>query len=188
MPPARPHLLGIDDGPFDRRRDATVPLVSVMMEGADLVEGVAVGSFPIDGEGVTTYLAEWIRGQRWRAALQGIVLGGISIAGLALVDVTALARRLDLPVLVVTRRNPAGSTLGTALEAAGLHDRLPLLARTPPARRLAGGLYVAWAGTDEPTAAHLVRASCRKANVPEPLRLAHLIATALVRGASYGRV
>ena len=34
----RPHVLGIDDGPFDKSTDTTVPIVGVMMEGADLVE------------------------------------------------------------------------------------------------------------------------------------------------------
>lgn len=183
----RPHLLGIDDGPFEKGQDAPVPVVGVMMEGATLVEGVAVTSFPVDGAGATAFLADWVAGQRWREALQGVVLGGITLAGLGLVDLSALAERLGLPVLAVTRRDTAGSTLGAALRAAGFADRLPVLAHTPPAHRLAG-LYVSFAGTDRAGATHLVRASLLKANLPEPLRLAHLIATALVRGASYGKV
>ena len=47
-----------------------------MMEGATLVEGVAIGSFPVDGARVTEYLSAWIRKQRWFEAVQGIVLGG----------------------------------------------------------------------------------------------------------------
>ncbi len=34
----RPHVLGVDDGPFDKGVSRTVPLVGVTMEGPDLVE------------------------------------------------------------------------------------------------------------------------------------------------------
>ena len=85
----RPHVLGIDDGPFVKRRrphpsrapgsspaDET-PVVAVRTEGRDLVEGIAVSRFPIDGADATGFLAEWIRGLRFHQGLQGIVLGGI---------------------------------------------------------------------------------------------------------------
>jgi uncharacterized protein len=36
------HVLGIDDAPFDKRQSQPVRVVGVLMEGNDLVEGVAV--------------------------------------------------------------------------------------------------------------------------------------------------
>ncbi|WP_456428546.1 endonuclease dU [Rhodocaloribacter sp.] len=188
MHPARPHLLGIDDAPFDKRQAHEVPIVGVMMEGPDLIEGVAIDAFPVDGAGATDYLAAWVSGLRWHASLQAVVLGGVTIAGLGLVDLAALAERLGRPVLAVTRRDTSASALTGALRAAGLTDRLPILERLPPARRLDDGLYVACAGTDFAHAARLVRASLHKSSLPEPLRVAHLIGAALVRGASRGRV
>ncbi len=181
-------MLGIDDAPFRKGQAEDVPIVGVMMEGATLVEGVALGAFPVDGADATGYLAAWIGGQRWYAALQAVVLGGITIAGLGLVDLEALARRLARPVLAVTRRDTATSDLERALRAAGLSDRLAVLERAPPARRLADGLYVACAGAGPEEAERIVRATLHKALLPEPLRLAHLIGAALVRGASHGRV
>ena len=53
----RPHVLGVDDGPFEKGVSQTVPLVGVTMEGSDLVETVAITEFPIDGEDVTGFLA-----------------------------------------------------------------------------------------------------------------------------------
>ncbi len=188
MPGKRPHILGIDDAPFVKGQVEDVPMVGVMMEGATLVEGVALGAFPVDGAGATGYLAEWIAGMRWYAALQAVVLGGITIAGLGLVDIAALAERLGLPVLAATRRDTSKSELDHALRAAGLTDRLALLDRTPPAHRLEDGLYITIAGADVPHAERLVRATLNKAMLPEPLRLAHLIGAALVRGTSRGRV
>ena len=119
----RPHILGIDDGPFEKGSSQEVSLVAVVMEGRDLVEGVAVTRFPIDGDGVTAFLAGWISGLRFRPSLQGVVLGGITIAGLAVVDIQALSEAIGLPVLVVNRRDPSKHRLNGALEAAGLTDR-----------------------------------------------------------------
>jgi hypothetical protein len=47
---------------------------------------------------------------------------------------------------------------------------------------------VAHAGIERDAAEELVRASLRKSRLPEPLRVAHLIARALVTGESRGRV
>ncbi|MDX1649179.1 MAG: DUF99 family protein, partial [Myxococcota bacterium] len=107
--PPRPHVLGNDDGPFDKRRDARTPLVGVMTEGASRVEAVAVSSFPLDGADVTDFLVAWIRALRFRPSLQAVALGGVTLAGLAVVDVEALAEGLNLPVLVASRKDPARS-------------------------------------------------------------------------------
>src|SRR5918993_3518074 len=130
---ARPHVLGVDDAPFDKRQTGLVPILAVAMEAHDLIESVALTEFPVDGDGATEFLASWIAGLRARPMLQAVILGGITIAGLGVIDVSALADRLGLAVLVVTRHNPASSELADALRAAGLSDRLPLLERTPRA-------------------------------------------------------
>jgi endonuclease V-like protein UPF0215 family len=184
----RPHLIGIDDGPFEKDGDAATPIVGVVMEGSDLVEGVAMTRFPIDGAGVTDFLTAWIQGLRFRPGLQGIVLGGITIAGLAVVDVERLSRALELPVLVLNRKDPRNHRLAAALESAGLADRLEAVDRTPPSFPVREGLYLACAGASPEEAARLIDATRRKGEMPEPLRLAHLIASAVVRGESRGRV
>ena len=183
----RPHVLGIDDAPFHKDQSQDVPIVGVMMEGATLVEGLAFGSFPVDGEGATDYLAQWITGLRWHLTLQAVVLGGITLAGLGIIDLEKLAQHLAIPVMAVTRHNPAQSRLSYALTAAGFHERISLLEHIPPAHQLEPGLYVAISGTELTDAAQIIRATKGKARFPEPLRIAHLIGTALVEGQSKGR-
>jgi endonuclease V-like protein UPF0215 family len=190
MPPragTRPHLLGVDDGAFDKWTQADVPIVAVMMEGGDLVEAVAITRFAVDGDDATGFLAQWVGRARFRPALQGVVLGGITIAGLGVVDVAKLAKRLVLPVLVVNRRDPADHRLHAALAAAGLEERCAIVDRAPGAFRLDEGVFVSCAGIDEAGARSLLRASLAKSNVPEPLRLAHLIGRAVATGESRGR-
>jgi hypothetical protein len=185
--PARPRLLGIDDGPFTKGVDATTPLVAVFMEGADRIEGVALRSFPIDGDGVTAFLARWIGALRFRPAAHAVVLGGVTIAGLAVVDLPALAAALGLPVIAVSRRDPRGHRVAEALRAAGLAARVPLLERAPEAFRVDAGLHAAVAGAPRERAVALLAASRAKSALPEALRVAHLIAAAAVRGSSRGR-
>lgn len=184
---SRPHLLGIDDGAFDKHRDRDVPIVAVRTEGPDLVEGVALTRFPVDGDDATGFLASWIGELRLAQGLAGVVIGGVTIAGLGVVDVPALAGALALPVLVVNRRDPADHRLGDALRAAGLEKRLALVNACPPAFWIEGGPWVACAGIDPPRAAALVAAARRKSDLPEALRLAHLIARAVATGESRGR-
>jgi endonuclease V-like protein UPF0215 family len=88
----------------------------------------------------------------------------------------------------VNRREPAKSRIAEALTAADLADRLPIVRRSPPAIRVRPGLYMAFAGTDREHALALIEATLQKSRMPEPLRLAHLIASALERGQSRGRV
>lgn len=185
--PPRPHVLGIDDGPFDKRRDARTPVVGVMTEGASRVEAVAVTSFPVDGAEVTAFLAAWIRGLRFRPSLQAVALGGVTMAGLAVVDVEALAEDLALPVIVASRKDPARSRVAGALRAAGLPERIPTLERAPAAVAVEDGLHLAFAGLAEAEARGLLAAVRDKSALPEPVRVAHLIAAALVRGSSRGR-
>lgn len=183
----RPHVLGVDDGPFVVGRDADTPIVAVMTEGPAPVEAVAVTRFRIDGDAVTSFLADWITSLRLHPALQAIVLGGITIAGLGVVDLAALAERTGVPVVAVSRRDPRDHRLAAALGAAGLADRLAIVARAPAAFAAPNGLYLACAGASTDDAIALVSACRGKAHVPEPLRLAHLIARAIVTGESRGR-
>jgi uncharacterized protein len=184
----RPHLLGIDEGPFSKGQREPVPLVAALCEGADLLEAVATQAFPVDGDAATEFLARWLEGLRVTGSAQGVALGGITLAGLGLVDVRALADALHRPVLVVTRRPPDNARLREALAAAGLLARFPIAERSPAAFATDDGLWLAHAGIEREGALQLLRASRAKAKLPEALRIAHLIATALVRGESHGRV
>jgi len=183
----RPHTLGIDDGPFDKGQADPVRLVAVMMEGADLVESVAMASFPVDGDAATGFLSAWVQRLRAQRSIQVIVLGGITIAGLGVVDIRELAGATGIPVASVTRRDPSRSRLASALQAAGLADRLAIVENSPEAAPIGAGLFVSCAGAPAAEIHPLIRACLGKSNVPEPLRLAHLIARAAATGESRGR-
>jgi endonuclease V-like protein UPF0215 family len=184
----RPHTLGVDDAPFEKRQTGPVPVIAVAMEGSDLIESVALNEFPVDGKDATEFLSAWIGGLRTRPMLQAVIVGGITIAGLGIVDVAGLAERLGTAVLVVTRRDPARSEVADALRAAGLQDRLEVLQRIPRAYGVGEGLYLAHAGATRVEAERILIATLGKSKLPEPLRVAHLIGQAIVLRESRGRV
>jgi uncharacterized protein len=184
----RPHVLGIDEGPFVKSQAQPVPLVAALCEAGDLLEAVASNTFSVDGEGATEFLSRWLGGLRMCASLQAVALGGITLAGLGIVDVRALAEALGAPVLVVTRRPPDNARLREALAAAGLLTRFAIAERSPEAFDTGEGVWLAHAGVGRGEALALLRASRGKSKLPEALRVAHLFATALVRGESHGRV
>lgn len=182
-----PHVLGIDDGPFVKGESHDVPLAGVMTAGADLVECVAITRFAIDGDAVTDFLGDWIRDCRFGPSLRAVVFGGVTIAGLGVIDIERLSARLRRPVIVVNRRDPRHHRMQRAFAAAGLLDRLDLVEATPAAVRVSSGLFASFAGIDARSGAALLKSVTAKSQLPEPLRLAHLIATAVVRGQSQGR-
>jgi endonuclease V-like protein UPF0215 family len=180
-------VLGVDDGPFEKfAAGAEAPLVGVMMEGADLVEAVAVTRFPVDGDGATAFLGDWIESLRFRPALHAVLFGGITKAGLSVLEPEVLALRLRIPVLVLNRKPPRDEDLREALRAAGLADRIALLERAPAAFAHEG-IHLSVSGTSREEARALLESTRRKAALPEPLRIAHLIARAVATGESRGR-
>ncbi len=186
--PPRPHLLGIDDGAFEKYQRAAVPIVGVFMEGCDLVEGVATTRFPVDGADATAFLADWICGLRFHRALQGIVVGGITIAGLGVLDIRRLHSATEVPVLVVNRKRPTDDAVVGALRSAGLEERIATVENSPRAFDCGNRLFAACAGCSPEESRALLAATLGKARLPEPLRLAHLIARAMATGESRGRV
>jgi endonuclease V-like protein UPF0215 family len=180
-------VLGVDDGPVLKHvPGATTPIVGVMMEGPDLVEAVAVTRFAVDGADATDFLAGWIASLRFRPSLQAVVFGGITIAGLGIVDIRALSERLALPVISVNRRRPSNPPLNAALRAAGLAERIATLEAAPPSRPSAG-LFASAAGASRSEIDALLAAVIGKSGLPEPLRVAHLVARALEAGESRGK-
>jgi hypothetical protein len=116
-----------------------------------------------------------------------VLFGGITLAGLAVLDPNALAIELGAPVVVVNRKLRSDGPLRGALASAGFSERAALLEGAPQPFALPGGLHACIAGGSPELAAALVARTRAKSDLPEPLRLAHLFAHALVRGESRGR-
>lgn len=181
------HVVGFDDAPFAPSHRGDVPVVGAVYAGLRL-EGVLVGRVRRDGVNATETIARMVTRSRFRQ-LQLILLQGIAVAGFNVVDIEALRRRTSLPVLAVCRRAPRFARIRAALLARvpGGARKWALIERLGPMERT-GGVFVQRAGLESAEAAALIRRLAVNGNIPEPLRAAHLIAGALGRGESRGRV
>lgn len=182
------HVIGFDDAPFDQGHRGDVLIVGAVFAGARL-EGVVTGKVRRDGANAARVLADLIRGSRFHAHLQAVLLQGIAFAGFNVVDIGGLHRALALPVIVISRRRPDLSAIRGALlnHVRGGARKWRLIEQAGPMEPTAG-LYIQRVGITATDADALIRRLAIHGNVPEPLRTAHLIAGGLVLGESTGRV
>jgi endonuclease V-like protein UPF0215 family len=182
------HVVGFDDAPFEREYRGDVIIVGAVYAGPRL-EGVLTGRVRRDGTNATRRLTELVRGSRFARQIQLVMLQGIALAGFNVVDLHALHEALGIPVLVVVRRRPRMERVRTALLARvkGGARKWALIERLGNAEPLAG-VYVQRVGLGRDEATAVIQRLAVQGSIPEPLRTAHLIAGALVKGESGGRV
>ncbi len=202
-------MIGFDDGPFARDHRGDVLLVGVVASGTR-VDGIVSGRIRRDGADSTRRMAELIRNSQFGQHLQALMLQGIAVGGFNVVDVQGLSRALEIPVLVVVRRAPDMNAVRRALfsDVPNQRPRVPGAARKWKLIEQAGTLeplgasrralkrtgltqpprlFVQRAGLSLPEARKLVEATTLHGNIPEPLRVAHLIAGGITTGRSRGR-
>ena len=182
-------VVGFDDGTFSfsqkLSREKTL-LVGVVMKGSGEVVGVLSRWITVDGTDATDAMIDAVLNSRFKD-LRVILLKGITYAGFNVVDVERLNRETGLPVLVVVRKRPNLEAMEVALRKHfdDAEGRIELLRKAPQLVELIPGkLYVQFLGIDERTAAEIVRTTTKTGLIPEPLRLAHMIASAIMTGES----
>ncbi|QDA32153.1 DUF99 family protein [Thermococcus indicus] len=182
-------VVGFDDGTFSfspkLQREKTI-LIGVVMKGSREVVGVLSRWITVDGKDATEAMIDAISSSRFKD-LRLILLKGITYAGFNVVDLERLHRETGLPVIVVVRKRPDIGAMEAALRKhfADAEERLGLLKKAPPlVEMIPEKLYFQAAGVDEKTAVEIIRATTRTGLTPEPLRLAHMIASAVMTGES----
>jgi endonuclease V-like protein UPF0215 family len=181
------NVIGFDDAPFGRGLRGDVMLIGAVCARTRL-DGVLRGRVRRDGRNAASAMQALIERSQFRASLQAVLLQGIAVAGFNVVDVRALHEALGLPVLVVARRQPDLASIRRALFA-----RVPDASRKWRLIEAAGpmeplrGLYVQRRGLTREQAEALLRATTLHGKLPEPIRLAHLIASGVATGKSRGR-
>ena len=184
---AKPHLrvVGLDDGPFVRsaRRAA---LVGVVYSTPNYVEGILRTSVGIDGTDATDRILSLLGGSSFLDGVRAVLLDGIAVGGFNLIDLDRLHEKLHRPIVTVTRRAPDFPAIHDALRKYFPKDAPARweLVRAYPLFRLSvpegNPLRLSAVGCTRAEAATIVRRTTVRGNLPEPLRLARLVARALV--------
>ncbi len=182
------NAVGFDDAPFSRAHRGDVPVVGAVFAGTRF-DGLLTGKVRRDGANATDRIARLIDASRFREHIQLILLQGIAMAGFNVLDIARLHRRLGLPVLVAARRRPDMAAIRSALltEVPGGTRKWRIIEKTG-SMEPAAGVFVQRAGLSLQEAAALVSRLAVHGRLPEPLRIAHIIAGGLATGHSRGRV
>jgi endonuclease V-like protein UPF0215 family len=181
------HVVGFDDGPFPRAHRGDVLLIGAVFAGTRL-EGVLSGKVRRDGRNATATIAELVSRCRFRAHLQAVLLQGIAFAGFNVVDLAKLHKCLNLPVIVISRKQPNFLTIQSALlnKVPGGTSKWRLIEQAGPMETLAE-VYVQRIGIEKAETEALIRRLALHSILPEPLRTAHLIAGGIATGESRHR-
>jgi len=187
---SKSRFLGIDDAPF-RFSDERVPVVGVVVQAPAYIEGVMTTLAEVDGPDATDRVAAMIRATRYRAGLAMVLLDGTAVGGFNVVDVDALHASIERPVVTVTRKKPDLAAMERALRRRfdDWEERLRVIRRhgLESIRTTHGTLWVTYVGTTRAGVQEAVRLTTVRGVLPEPLRVAHLVAAGIVRGESRGR-
>lgn len=182
--PAR--AVGFDDGPstiegIGKLRESRAVLLGVWFRGLR-IHDVRVGVLTVDGLDVTDTMLRLLRHKEPDL----IFLSGASFAGFNIIDSKRLHAALGIPTIVISRDKPDNASVKCALkkhfvdwrtrwrlvrELGRIHAFAPVPQEEP--------LYFETVGLSAVKARRVIRAYCVASRVPEPIRVAGLLAKGL---------
>ena len=181
------NVVGFDDAPFAKDHRGNVQVVGAVF-ARERLDGVLVGHVRRDGANATRVLARLVGDSKYAEHLQLVMLQGIALAGFNVVDVRELSRQLGLPALVVARHAPDTGAIRRALlkHVTNGHRKWSVIQQLGPMEPV-GGVFVQRVGLSREEAHDVLTRFALNGHIPEPLRVAHLIAGAMGTGQSRGR-
>jgi endonuclease V-like protein UPF0215 family len=180
-------VVGVEDGGFSRKLQGGGIKKALFI--CALLRGTWINDFQadmitVDGLDATEKLTSMLH--RW--SFDAVMLAGVSFAGFNLVDPTIVFEEFRKPVIVISRTKPNNIAVKNALRRHfedwrirwGVFEKLGSVCEVvsmpaePP-------VYVEVVGTELDWASMLIRATSVCCRVPEPVRVARLVARGLTR-------
>jgi len=176
-------ILGVDDGKFVPHTQGSVIVVGVVFRGGGSIDGVMHTHVAIDGFDATEQLTSMINSSPHRKQLRLVMLNGITFAGFNVVDIKKLNLETKLPVIALTRDKPDLEAVRKAI------SNLPKSEERWKTILAAGDIYevhcmgkkiyMELSGISLADAQEVVELTSTSSRFPEPLRVAHLIASGI---------
>ncbi|NPA75893.1 MAG: DUF99 family protein [Euryarchaeota archaeon] len=183
-------ILGVDDSHFTPHTHGTVMVAGVVMRVSGYIDGFLTTSITIDGTDATEKIAQMARG-KYHRDIRVIMTQGITFGGFNVLDIRALAQHAGAAVIVVSRKKPNLESMREALKKhfPDWKERYALLTAVP-IEKISNGEHALWiqrVGIESDEALQIIHATTVRGAVPEPVRLAHLMASAIYFGESKGK-
>ncbi len=182
-------ILGIDDMPFSFK-DKNTGVVGVVMRGGIYLEGVLKTSIEVDGIDSTQKIIKMVKKTKHRKQIKLIMIDGIALGGFNVVDCEKIFNETELPVITITRNKPDMEKIKEALKKhfEDWMERWKIINNgTTEEIELNYKIYIKYFGISRNEAIEAIKISTIRGAIPEPIRVAHLIATGIKKGESKGR-
>lgn len=179
-------ILGIDDGSFSRTDKETI-IVGVVLRGNSDLEGILCDRVKVDGFDSTSKISKMINKSKHRRQLKAIMIHGTTLAGFNLIDIKEVYKRTKIPVLGIVRKKPNGKEVMKVLEKLSNKSKREKIIKNCGEVYTYRKLYFQMNGLKLHEAYQIIDKSLKRGNFPEPIRLAHLIASGITKGESHGR-
>jgi len=176
--------LAIDDGYFKPKKKGKAILVGVVSRLDNRVEGILSTSVKVDGLDSTAKIINLVQKSKFKPQINFLILDGLNFAGFNFVDLPLLSKKLGIPAIAVQRKKPNFDKIEAALSS--FKDKKKRLALIEKAGQVHKGkkVFFQFCGADQKTIKTVLTKTTKYGNLPEPLRLAHLIASGISRGES----
>ena len=175
--------IGFDDAPFVRHQSKKVPLSGIVCAQTRF-EGMVWGEIQPDGWDATEVICQLLIGSKFLPQLHLVLLDGIGFGGFNLVDLPTLAAKLQLPCVAVMRKPPNLTKMTEALSRLPDRDRRLQLLKKAGTIHHYPPFFFQVCGENPATIAQALEHLTDRGKVPEALRLAHLIGSAVINGES----
>ena len=181
-------ILGIDDSALLNEK---VMIVGTVFRGGDWIDGVLRSEITKDGLDATDVICNMIKKSKHYGQIRVVILDGITYGGFNVVDIQMLYRETGIPVIVVMRSYPDFEKIKLALKYfPDEEERWAIIKRAGKIEKITGkknSIYIQRAGIGLETVKKIIQLTSIRSNIPEPLRVAHLIATGIILGESRGK-
>lgn len=177
-------VLGVDDGAFVPHTKGYAPIVGAVFRGGYWLDGVLATKVEIDGFDATSQIAKMIDNSPHHKQLRVVMLDGVTVAGFNVVDIKRLSILTGLPVIAVTRDKPDFTEIRKALKhLPGSLERWKAVLDAGEiievqTRRHNKKVFMEVSGMSVEDATKVLRMTATRSNMPEALRVAHMIASA----------
>lgn len=167
-------------------------LVGTVFRAGTWLDGVISTHITIDGNDATDSLIEMVNKSRHQDQLGVIMLDGITFGGFNIVDIKKVFQETGVPVIVIMRRYPDLPSIKKALK--NFHDWEKRWKRLLEAGEIyrtdeihkKDSIYMQTSGISKEDAQKIVTLSTTRSAIPEPIRVAHIIAAGITTGESKG--
>jgi len=186
-------ILGIDDSPFPTHTTDEVMLVGTIFRAGNWLDGVLSTHILGDGTDSTEKIVSMVKNSRNLGQLGVIMLDGITFGGFNVVNIQEIYKATNIPVIVVMRKIPNFEGIKDALKRFDdWEDRWQNIIgagevyKVPNHEPNHEPIYIQINGIEIDDAMEIVKISTTRSAIPEPLRVAHIIAAGIVTGESRG--